>query len=529
MKKLIALLALITLVIFTPAAFADDPAVSAVSADAGEKILRWGGDVEGGYPYMFPDPKNPDNIIGFEVDIMDAVAKEMGCKSELVNVEWESIVPGLNRHLYDLAFNGMEVTPLHAEKIDFTIPYYYTYLQLAVRRDEKNITSLKDLQGKKAGTLKDSYAQMVMKEIGNIDIRTYTVEVNAYTDLTNGRIDAALFDHPVALYTAGFNPDVKFVGEPIGEVIYAGAVRKGDKELLREVNAALVKLRDSGKLREIYDRWSLWTPIMAKKFNDYDPQTVESTRYDEWADAHRPHISLKARLLRYWGVMPQFGKGAIVTIEVSVLAMLIAISLGLVVAVTRVFAPTWLSRVAACYVEIVRGTPVLIQLFFIFFGLPSVGIKLSPFWAGAIGLGLNFSAYEAEIYRTGLFAIPRTQWESALALGMTRWQAMREVILPQAVRVVIPPITNDFISLLKDSSLVSIITMVDLTKVYGQVSATFYDYFGPGIIVAALYLLIGMPFVKLSRYTEKRLSAMESGGKVDKRENIYRSSTRYNK
>ena len=116
---------------------------------------------------------------------------------------------------------------------------------------------------------------------------------------------------------------------------------------------------------------------------------------------------------------------------------------------------------------------------------------------------------------------------AALALGMTRWQAMREVILPQAVRVVIPPITNDFISLLKDSSLVSIITMVDLTKVYGQVSATYYDYFGPGIIVAIIYLILGLPFVRFARFTEKRLAAAENDGKQGRRENIYRSSTRY--
>ena len=115
------------------------------------------------------------------------------------------------------------------------------------------------------------------------------------------------------------------------------------------------------------------------------------------------------------------------------------------------------------------------DIIFCLFSVPrhqSIGIKLSPFWADTIGLGLNYSAYQAEIYRAGLFAIPTTQWEAALALGMNRGQAMKEVMLPQAIRVVIPPITNDFISLLKDSSLVSIITMVDLTKAYGQLAAT---------------------------------------------------------
>lgn len=494
---------------------------------AEEKTLRWGGDSEGGFPYMFENPANPDEFIGFEVDIVDALAAHMGRKPEYVNNAWDNLIPGLNRNLYDIAINGLEVTPEHVESVNFSIPYYITYLQLAVRRETQDINSLADVRGKTAGTLKESYAQQLLEEEGGIKIRTYIVEANTYEDLANGRIDAAFFDYPIALYSAGFNPEIKFVGSPIGELTYAIAIRKQDKELLREVNEALIYLRDSGKLREIYDRWNLWTPMMAVMFNDFSPGTIEPTRYDEWAESHRPELTMGKRLARYKEALPKFGRGAIVTMQVSISAMALAITLGLLLAVARVFSPKPISAIAIVYIEFIRGTPVLIQLFFIFYGLPGVGIKFSPFWAGAIGLGLNYAAYEAEVYRTGLFAIPRTQWESALALGMSRWQAMREIILPQAVRIVIPPITNDFISLLKDSSLVSIITMVDLTKVYGQVSATYYDYFGPGVIVAVLYLLLGMPFVRFSRYAERRLNSNEDDSDIDYRENIYRSSTRY--
>ena len=504
MKKLIAIFALILTLCAPAALFAEEtatPSPDAAAPAAGEKVLRWGGDSEGGFPYMFPDPQDPKRLIGFEVDIVNALAEEMGRTPVYVNNAWDNLIPGLDRNLYDIAINGLEVTPEHEGEVNFSIPYYKTFLQLAVRREDDSIKGLQDLKGKIAGTLKESYAQMVLEEVGDVEIRTYIVEANTYEDLANGRLDAALFDQPIALYSAGFNPEIKFVGEPIGEIIYAIAMRKSDTELTREVNRALIAMRDKGILREIYDRWNLWTPVMAETFNDYDPPKVEPARYN--------------------------ARGAVVTIEVSIVSMVIAMALGLALAVTRVFAPKWAAALATAYVEIIRGTPLLIQLFFIFYGLPSVGIKLSPFWAGAIGLGLNYAAYEAEVYRTGLFAIPRTQWEAALALGMTRWQAMREVILPQAIRVVIPPINNDFISLLKDSSLVSIITMVDLTKVYGQVSATYYDYFGPGILVAIIYLLIGLPFVRFSRYTERRLAASEKDGQEGHRENIYRSSTRY--
>ncbi len=492
-----------------------------------QAVLRWGGDSEGGFPYMFPNPQNHEELIGFEVDIVNEIARYLGRKPAYVNNAWDNLIPGLSRNLYDIAINGLEVTPEHEEAVEFSIPYYKTFLQLAVRRENTDINALGDCKGKVVGTLKESYAQMVLEELGDVEIRTYIVEANTYQDLENGRLDAALFDAPIAIYSAGLNPAIKFVGQPIGEITYAIAIKKGDRNTLREVNEALVHLRDTGKLREIYDRWNLWSPVMAREFNDYNPRRVETTRWNEWSESHRPQLALKQRLSRYAGFLPTFGRAAIVTMQVSVTAMLIAISLGLVLAIARVFAPKWIGFLAGAFVEFMRGTPVLIQLFFIFYGLPNIGVKLSPFWAGAIGLGLNYAAYEAEIYRAGLFAIPRTQWEAALALGMTRAQAMREVILPQAVRVVIPPITNDFISLLKDSSLVSIITMVDLTKAYGQLSATYYDYFGPGIMVAVIYLLLGLPFVKFSRYAEERLALQDKDGRKGHARNYYRTSSRW--
>lgn len=193
--------------------------------------------------------------------------------------------------------------------------------------------------------------------------------------------------------------------------------------------------------------------------------------------------------------------------------MVIAIIMGLFVALVRMYAPQPFAALAVGYTELIRGTPLLIQLYFIFFALPSVGVQLSPFVAAIIGLGLNYSAYEAEIYRAGMFSVPRGQMEAAISLGMNKYQALRHIILPQAIRLVLPPVTNDFISLLKDSSLVSMLTLVELTKLYGMLSSTYYDYVGIGIIIALIYLLLGLPFVRLSRRAEQKFS-------FGKRENI---------
>lgn len=489
--------------------------------------LRWGGDNEGGQPYMFQDPRNPDKLIGFEVDIMDAICKELGRKAVFVYNAWDDLIPGLDAHIYDVAIDGLEVTPEHEGEVDFSIPYYKTFIQLAVRSDDTEIKNVEDCAGKVIGTLKESIAEQILKKVGNVKIRSYIIEANAYEDLRNGRLDGALFDFPIAQYSAGFYPDIKFVGEPVGSLTYAIAVRKGDKKLLKDINRALVTIRDNGKLREIYDRWKLWTPTMAAEFNDYSPTKVAPTCFNDWAEYHRPKLGFFGKIKRYKKAIPTFAKGAVITVLVSLLSMILAMSLGLLLAITKSFTNGILSKIATWIIEIIRGTPLLIQLFFIFYGLPSVGIKFSPFTAGVLGLGINYAAYEAEIYRSGLFAIPRTQWEAALALGMTRWEAMKHVILPQATRIVIPAITNDFISLLKDSSLVSVITMVDLTKAYGQISAAYYDYFGPGIIVAAIYLLLGLPFVHFAKRTERKLAAAEHDGDHKYRENMYRNSTRY--
>jgi len=181
------------------------------------------------------------------------------------------------------------------------------------------------------------------------------------------------------------------------------------------------------------------------------------------------------------------------------------------IALARLYAPRMVRAAAIAYIELIRGTPLLIQLFLIFYGLPHLGVRFSPMLAAVIGLALNYSAYEAENYRAGIQSIPKTQMEAALSLGMTQMQGLRHVILPQAVRLVIPPVTNDFIALLKDSSLVSVITMVELTKAYSQLASIHYDYLGIGLLAAAMYFLIGLPFVRLARLAERYFTPGQQG------------------
>ncbi len=195
-------------------------------------------------------------------------------------------------------------------------------------------------------------------------------------------------------------------------------------------------------------------------------------------------------------------EAAFVTLALSVTSMPLAMVLGLLIAVGRLYGPRLLQALLQGYVELIRGTPLMLQLFVLFYLL-----KLPPWVAGIAGLAINYAAYEAEIYRAGLQAIPAGQMEAALALGMSRPLALRRVIIPQAVRIVIPPVTNDFIALFKDTSVCSVITLVELTKQYSILANSTGGAIEFALAVAVLYMIMSVPLSWFSRWSERRFDA----------------------
>jgi polar amino acid transport system permease protein/polar amino acid transport system substrate-binding protein len=181
------------------------------------------------------------------------------------------------------------------------------------------------------------------------------------------------------------------------------------------------------------------------------------------------------------------------------------VPLGLLLAIMRVYGGGPASAAARIYIELFRGTPVLLQLFVLYYGLGEA-LHLGPIQAGVIGLGLNYAAYEAEVYRGALLAIPRGQSEASRALGMSPWQTLRFIMVPQAFRLALPPMTNDFVSLLKDSSLVSTVAAIELTKRMQMAALEMRSYLIPGIACAVLYIILSFPLSELARRLERRLS-----------------------
>jgi polar amino acid transport system permease protein len=203
--------------------------------------------------------------------------------------------------------------------------------------------------------------------------------------------------------------------------------------------------------------------------------------------------------------LPQLLVAAGGTLKMTALAYALAVIAGLLIALARISRRRAVSTIATCYVELIRGTPALTQLFLIYFGLASAGIVLPAFTAAVIGLGLNYAAYMSEVYRAGIAAVHRGQREAALAIGMTNALAMRNIILPQAVRIVVPPMANYAVSLLKDTSVASLISAPELMLRARDLSSEYFMPMELYVLAGVMYLVMAYPLAKGARYLELRM------------------------
>jgi polar amino acid transport system substrate-binding protein len=454
-------------------------------------VLLWGADAEGGAPYVYSDPDRPEQLTGFEKDLADAIAAKLGVRAEMVQNEWDQLIPALDRGNFDIILNGLEITPDNQQRIAMSRPYYVYVQQIVVRKDGPELNGMEELKGKSVGVLSSSVAQRLLERMGGVDVRIYPGNVESFMDLKAERIQAVLLDLPIAIYYAKPDPELKFSGAPFAPGYYGVGMRKEDVSLQLAINKAIGELYQDHTLERIYRKYGVWDARQDGVAN-YQPEVVPG----------RKPISALRNWTKY---LPLLLRGAVTTVELSVLGMIVAVLVGLLLVLLRLYAIAPLRWLATAYIEVIRGTPLLIQLFLIYYGLPQIGIRLDAFFAGVLGLGLNYAANEAENYRAGIQAIPRGQTEAAQALGMSHWQVLRNIILPQALRLVIPPVTNDFIAMFKDSSIVSVITMVELTKVYGMLAMSTYDYIGLGLMTAGIYFALSYPASLFAHWLEGRL------------------------
>jgi polar amino acid transport system substrate-binding protein len=488
--------------------------------ETGQPLL-WGADLEGGMPYVYRDKDDPNKLVGFEVDLAAALAKKMNRPIKFKQYQFDQLLNGLIRGDFDFAMNGLEISPERKKLVRFVRPYYVYHQQLTVRAKEERFKSLLGCLSLKQctiATLSGTAAERLLadkrEKFSGLTVRGYESPTEAYSELERGRADAVLMDGIIAQYYA--DPvKLRSAGRPTARGEYGIAFRKEDQELADKMDAALGRIMDSGELRDIYRHWGLWNdaqeelmPNYLFEENDKEGTAVPGSELEPQALSRETTAAGSPFLTD----LKLLGQGALITVELTGLSFLVAVLLGMPIALARMYGPGWLRYLAALYVEIFRGLPVMLILVFIYFALPAlaeltglpVKLNLNPVVAALIGLGLNYAAYESEVYRAGLGAIPVGQWEAAASLGMSRSLTFRRIILPQALRQLLPPMTNDLVALFKDTSVASIIAVAELNKEYLTLARSDPSVVVVlGLVTGALYLVMSVPLGFLSRRLER--------------------------
>jgi polar amino acid transport system substrate-binding protein len=460
--------------------------------------LRWGGDAEGGAPFVEADPADPTRVVGFDVEIANLLADGLGRRARFVQAGFTSLDASAARGDFDIGLSGIEDSPARRSRLAVTIPYYEFREVLTVRGgDRDRFRTLDDLRGRRVATLGATLAYDLLAQAQGeygIEPVTYEDDVHPYSDLALGRVDAVLLDYVLAERGVGRNPGLVNQPGDFGVGHYVGVLSPSNAALRDRINMILRAAMRDGRLESIFRRWSMWNADQPRLYarvlagSDTELVPASAATLGAWEAARR--------------YFPALLRAAGLTVVLSCLAMALAVGLGVLIASGRVYGVRPLQVVLTAYVEIVRGTPLLLQLFVLYFGLAPF-VQLPAFIAGVIGLALNYAAYESEIYRSALQAVPSGQLDAARTLGFSRGQTLWLVRGPQAFRFALAPMTNDFVALLKDSSLVSVITVVELTKQTQIFAANIGSWLVPGMLCAGLYLVLSLPLARVARRIEK--------------------------
>jgi polar amino acid transport system substrate-binding protein len=465
--------------------------------------FRWAGDPEGGAPYVEASRDDPSKLEGFDVEIAGLIAQGLHRESRFILIQFSSIDQSIARGDADIGLSGIEDTPARRAALSTTIPYYEFREVLAVRdADASRFRTLADLAGRRVATLGGTIAYDILvraqRDHGIVPV-SYDDDVHPYSDLVIGRVDAVLLDNVLAERRRGTVPGYTVVPESVATSHYVRILSVQNAPLRDAANQILLGAMRDGTLERIFTKWKVWNsdqPALYAKLLAGEPVTpvtgLDIAPESKWDAAKR--------------YLPSLLNASIVTIMLSCLSMGLAVLLGVLIATGRVYGNGWLRALLTTYVEVIRGTPVLLQLFVLYYGL-AAAIRLPAFAAALLGLALNYAAYESEIYRGALEAVPVGQLEAARTLGLSEGQVLTLIRGPQAFRLALAPMTNDFVALLKDSSLVSVLTVMELTKQTQIFATNLGSWVIPGSLCAGLYLAMSLPISALARKLEGRWKA----------------------
>lgn len=443
---------------------------------------------------------------GFSIDLMNAVANAGNFKINFQTVPFDGLIPALQAKTLDVAISSMTISKERAKTVTFSRPYFKSGLAIAIKSSNQEITSFDKLRNKKIAVQIGTTGAAKGKEANAAQIRTFDSTPTALQELVNGNVDAMIGDAPVIAYAinSGNLPGIKVTQQLLTEEYYGIPTPKNSPNIVL-INQGLGKILENGTYAQIYLHWFKATP----------PRLPEKLAFTNSNDSSNAML-LKERsstiansinaILQSFPILLQ---GALVTLQLTVFSVFLGLIGGSLIGIIRLSHLTPLRWIARIYVDFFRGTPLLVQIFMIYFGIPaliqSLGLSfsLNRFVAAVTALTLNSAAYIAEIVRAGIQSIETGQSEAAQSLGLSSVQTMRFVIFPQAFRRMLPPLGNEFISMLKDTSLVAIIGFEELFRkgqlIVAENYRSFEIYAGVAIIYLCLTLLSSQAFSWLEK------------------------------
>ncbi|KAA9242742.1 MULTISPECIES: ABC transporter permease subunit [Aerococcus] len=452
---------------------------------------------------------------GYDVQIAKQIADALGLKLEIVKMEWDGLPPALQSAKIDAIVAGMSPTPEREKQIDFTDEYYGSDMVVVTLKDGPyaNAQSIKDFNGAKVTAQLNTFHVDLLDQMQGIDKQTPMDSFpTMISSLLSNKIDAYISDRPGALSAVAANPDLKIVSFEEGKGFDTGDIAnwssvglRKDSPLMEPINQALATIPDK-------DRENLMQEMVDLNNRGED--------IGFWGEVASIWSTYKGQLL----------KGAATTMYIALISTLVGFLIGLLIAIYRSMPIAESSGIVSilykvveflitAYIEVFRGTPMMVQAMMIFYGSKLfLGIDMSSMFAALLIVSVNTGAYLAEVIRGGIIGVDDGQSEAAKAIGMNHFQTMTYVVLPQAIRSILPALGNEFVINIKDTSVLNVIAVTELFFVSKSAAGTTYLTFQTFFITAIIYFVLTFTTTRLLRLVERKMSGSDTY-------TVYQSST----
>ena len=435
-------------------------------------------------PFENTDALNSGEIIGLDIDIAKHIAEQLGYELEIVSIDFGGLITALQTGRIDFIMSGMSITEERKKSVDFSTPYYFARNTI-VSKSELNYADLESLTGLRVGAQLGSIQEGVAESVPEVgDVKKLNKIADLIQELNANRIDAAIVEDAVAIEMTNANSHLvaNYLPNDSLDNGYSIAFPKGSN-LVQPFNQILSEMEEDGTLQRIT--------------NDWFPEVKE-------AEEKRSGLNIDFSVLE--GYIPFILKGVGVTLLFTLVSAVLGLVLGSILSLFKISGIKPLKWFATAYTSVFRGTPLLVQLTLIYYATPQLtGYDIPALMAAGLAFGLNSAAYLSETIRAGIMAVDKGQTEAAIALGIPYRKMMFRIILPQALRNILPALVNECVALVKESSLVSVIGVADLMRRADIVRANTFTSFEVLLVVAAIYYVLVLALTSIAHQLERRL------------------------